>query len=102
MAQPYHMTTVKLPYKGKPRVWVIEHIFQVAAGQLRVQIIPGTPPDDPAQVARAEEEAQAIMLGKAAAPARVMSYSVSSLTPTRPPSEMTPLSQRRKAARRPK
>jgi hypothetical protein len=97
--RPYFLTPVKQPYKGTTRVWVVEHIFQVAAGQLRLQIFPTIPPDDPAQVAKAEEEGQAIMKGKNARPAPVTSFSVSSLTPTRAPAEMAPLSQRRKKSR---
>ena len=97
--RPYHLSPVKQDYKGAPRVWVIEHVFQVAAGQLRLQTFPSIPPDDPRQVAKAEAEGTTVMLGKAARPARVMSFSVSSLTPTRAPSEMTPLGQRRKRAR---
>jgi hypothetical protein len=97
--RPYFMSTVKQTYKGVPRVWVVEHIFQVAAGQLRLQILPTIPPDDPSQIAKAEQEGQAIMMGRTGRPARVTSFSVSSLTPTRAPSEMAPLSQRRKARR---
>jgi hypothetical protein len=97
--RPYFMLPVKQTYKGMPRVWVVEHIFQIAAGQLRLQILPSISPDDPAQVAKAEQEGQAIMMGRAGRPARVTSFSVSSLTPTRAPSDMAPLSQRRKARR---
>ena len=43
------MTPVKQPYKGTTRVWVVEHIFQVTAGQLRLEIFPPfrrtTPPN---------------------------------------------------------
>ena len=97
--RPYFMLPVKQTYKGAPRVWVVEHIFQVAAGQLRLQILPSISPDDPAQVAKAEQEGQATMMGRTGRPARVTSFSVSSLTPTRSPSDMAPLSQRRKARR---
>ena len=97
--RPYFMSAVKQTYKGVPRVWVVEHIFQVAAGQLRLQILPSIPPDDPSQVAKAEQEGQAIMMGRTGRPARVTSFSVSNLTPTRAPSDMAPLSQRRKARR---
>ena len=99
--RPYYMSPVKQDYKGTPRVWVIEHIFQVAAGQLRLQTFPGIPPDDPGQVAKAEAEGTTIMLGKAAKPAPVISFSVSSLTPARQPSDMTTLAQRRTRPRGP-
>jgi hypothetical protein len=99
--RPYHMSPVKQDYKGTPRVWVVEHVFQVAAGQLRLQTFPSIPPDDPGQVAKAEAEGKTVMLGKAAAPARVMSFSVSSLPPGRQPADMTPLGQRRKRTRGP-
>jgi hypothetical protein len=99
--RPYYMSPVKQDYKGTPRVWVVEHIFQVAAGQLRLQTFPSIPPDDPGQVAKAEAEGTTVMLGKAAKPAPVISFSVSSLTPARQPSDMTTLAQRRKRPRGP-
>jgi hypothetical protein len=97
--RPYFMSVVKQDYKGTPRVWMVEHIFQVAAGQLRLQTFPSARPDDPAQVAKAEAEGKTVMLGKSARPVPVMSFSVSNLTATRPPAEMTPLGQRRKRGR---
>jgi hypothetical protein len=93
------MSVVNQDHKGAQRVWMIEHIFQVAAGQLRLQTFPSAPPDDPAQVAKAEAEGKTVMLGKAPRPVPVMSFSISNLTATRPPAQMTPLGQRRKRPR---
>jgi hypothetical protein len=98
--RPYYWYPVKQPYKGVPRVWVVEHIFQVTAGQLRLQIFPTIPPDDPQQVVKAEVEAKDMVAGLSARQWRVISFSLSNLTPRRDPATMKPLSERRRTARR--